>query len=176
MKLILVGYPGSQKVKKASEYLVKKYLPFDVYWLNYTGKIDSWSAFIADYLETFDDEKIIFALDDYLIRGPIDMIRFDEALRQKPCVKLFECTPDEHAEYPVTTQYTMWNRMELIALLRQTTSPWDFEINGSKLFKGESVVYPCLDYDTHSALSARWQGVRTDGLKEEDLQIINTFY
>lgn len=172
MKIILVGYPGSQKLVPVSKYLVEKYLPgFEVRYLNHTGNVSDWSAFVATYLELLDDEKIIFALDDYLIRAPIDMKRYKEALTLKPCVKLFTCTEQEHREYPVTTQYTIWDRKELMELLKQTSSPWDFEINGSKLFKGTSTLLPCLDYDTSSALSPRWSGVRLN-LNEEDLVAI----
>jgi hypothetical protein len=173
MKVILVGYPGSQPLVPATSYLIKKYMPgFDVRFLNYTGKTAAWSNFVADYLSSLGDQKVIFALDDYLIRKPIDMARFEEAAKMKPCVKLCACTEIEHKEYPVTTQYTIWNRLELITLLRNTTTPWDFEINGSKLFRGTSVVHTCLDYDTSSALSARWPGVHLDGLAQEDVDAI----
>lgn len=169
MKVILVGYPGSQPLVPAAKYLTDKYLPgFEVRYLNFTGKKEHWSGFVADYLRSFNDQRVIFALDDYLLSKPIDMVRFKEALKMKPCVKLCVCTPEEHAEYPVTTQYTIWNRLELITLLHKTTTPWDFEINGSKLFKGTSVVHSCLEYDTHSALSARWSGARLDHLNDED--------
>ena len=87
-------------------------------------------------------------------------------------MKLSESTWEEHQGYPVTTKYTIWNRQELIDLLSQTTTPWDFEINGSKLFKGKSNLATCIHYDNHSSLSGRWKGVNWNGVKEEDLKII----
>src|SRR3990167_1229695 len=172
MKIILVGYPGSQPIVKASKYLTDKYLPgFDIHWLNWIGGLEGWSNFVANYLAHLDDEKVIFALDDYLISG-FDEDKFKEALKLEPCVKLCETTWGEHRGYPVTTQYTIWNRKELIDLLSKTTTPWDFEISGSNLFKGKSNLLTCIHYDNHSALSGRWKGVDWSGVKQEDLEII----
>ena len=171
MRIILVGYPGSQRLLPFSKYLTSRYLSdFEIIYLNYEGKIAGWSNYVVDYLLKLGDEKVILSLDDFLIRSAIDMDKFKIAKSMKPCVKLCYCTEQEHKEYPVTLQYTIWNRIELISLLRKTTTPWDFEINGSKLFKGTSVVYSCMDYDTHSALSARWVGTKLDGIKLEDLE------
>lgn len=172
MKVIIIGYPGSQHIVPASKYLTGKYLPgFDFHYLNWTGDKEGWSSFLSTYLSSLDDEKIIFALDDYLVNG-FDKEKFKEALKLEPCVKLSESTWEEHQGYPVTTQYTIWNRQELIDLLSQTTTPWDFEINGSKLFKGKSNLATCIHYDNHSSLSGRWKGVNWNGVKEEDLKII----
>jgi len=172
MKIILIGYPGSQKLVPASKYLVDKYLTgFDVVWLNYTGEIEGWSKFVADYLQKLEDEKIIFALDDYLIAGTLQLL--DVNFGQEVCAKLCYCTPEENEEYPVTTQYTLWNRKYLISLLEQTTNPWDFEIRGSRIFKATGMKMahrPCLKYNVHSALSKGWEGVKLDGLNDEDIK------
>lgn len=170
-KIILVGYPGSQHIVPVSRYLVEKYLPrFDVIYLNYEGEISGWSKFCADYLETLEDEKVIFSLDDYLVSGA-DLTKLRKAFSLGPCVKLCRSTPKEDVEYPVTTQYTVWDRILLIDILLKTTSPWDFEVNGSKLFTdGETST--CVYYDVHTALSKRWEGVKLDGLSYEDINYI----
>ena len=172
MKVILVGYPGSQHIVPASRYLAKKYLPgFDIHYLNYVGEKDKWSVFVGEYLLKLTDKFVIFALDDYLING-FDKEKFEEALKLEPCVKLCESTEEEHKGYPITTQYTIWNRKELIDLLSQTTTPWDFEMRGSQLFKGKSNLLTCINYYTNSSLSNRWQGVDWKGVKQEDLEVI----
>lgn len=174
MKLILIGYPGSQSLVPFTRYLLEKYLPdFDLIFLNHTGPKEEWSKFLWDklYFCLSSMEPFIFALDDYLIRDYPKGL--DEALAtDADCVKLCATTEQEHLEYPVTTQYCMWRNRKVISdLLEKTTTPWDFEITGSKLFTGTSVVKTCLDYDVHSALSSRWSGVKLDGLKYEDLKI-----
>lgn len=181
MKVILVGYPGSQFLVPAVKYLTDKYLPgFDVQFINNTGTSDEWSKFIREYLMTLDDEFIVFALDDYLLREPMKMDLFDNALTRftddVACVKIHRSTLTEHADYPVTTQYTIWHRQSLIELLEKTTNPWDFELHGSKILIDsgkKSLSGPvALEYYTNSSLSSRWKGVRMYGLKQEDAEMV----
>lgn len=175
MKVILVGYPGSQKIVPASRYLTSKYLPeFDITYLNYEGGIDGWSFYLSTYLRTLEDKNIIFSLDDYLISGLVNMYRYKEAEADigdyVVCVKLCYCSMREHYEYPVTTQYCIWDREYLIWLLDQVKTPWEFEIVGSQLFDKTVLLRSCIDYFTNSSISSRWEGVRLDGLKEEDIK------
>jgi hypothetical protein len=180
MKVILIGYTGSQCIVPASKYLTNKYLPdFCKIYLNYKGEINGWAIYLAGFLEYLPDEDIVFALDDYLIANEIDLVKFADALCEVGgdvvCAKLCQSTPDEHDEYPVTTQYTIWNREYLIELLGKVNTPWEFEIKGSAIFKqgNKKVLHrPCLEYFTNSSISGRWEGVRLDGLKDEDIKYI----
>lgn len=180
IKIVLVGYPESQQILPATKYLIDKYLNanFDIEFLNYTGPIEGWASYLADYFETLTDDLVIFSLDDYLLAEPIAMGRYNVALIQLSnpevvCSKLFPCSEQEHSEYPITTQYTIWRRTYLIWLLRQLTTPWDFEIKGSEIFKESGKLSvrnePALKYNTSSALSKRWQGVSLKGLSYEDV-------
>lgn len=179
MKIVLVGHPGSQKIVPASKYLTSKYLPgFDITYLNYEGEINGWADYVKAFMKFLTEPLVILALDDYLIADHIDMVRFEEA---KALVdgnimnaKLCRSTQEEHDEYPVTTQYTIWDRHFLIWLLSQpeVNTPWEFEINGSRIFKQcheIAELQTCMNYGVHSCLSSRWEGVRFDGLKDEDL-------
>lgn len=178
MKVILVGYPSSQPLLPITKYLAVKYLPayFNITFLNYTGEINGWSNYVADHLETLIDKEIVFALDDYFIADSLNMREYCVALEKIGgdivSVKLCYSTPQEHEEYPVTTQYTIWNRKYLISLLRKVNTPWQFEIDGSKLFDKQTIHIPCLNYFTNSSISSRWEGVRLDGLKKEDIDYI----
>lgn len=173
MKVILIGYSGSQKIVPASKFLTYKYLPFNCTYINYKGDVNKWAAFMAGYLTALTNKHIIFSLDDYLISDPINMQTFYRARQQLSdevvCVKLCESTPEEHAEYPVTTQYTIWDREYLIELLGKVNTPWEFEIFGSRLFDKKVAHVPCIKYFTNSSISSRWEGVRLDGLKEDDI-------
>lgn len=184
MKIILVGHPGSQYILEASKYLAEKYLPgFELVYLNHTGPKEEWSKFVIEYLKTIDDKLVIFALDDYLISDSFETSLYETALRifedQKNVsnVKLCKTTYQEHQEYPVTTQYTIWKRKHLIDLLGHTTDPWNFEIHGSKVFRTKDLnavcfAKPIIKYSVFSCLSSRWQGIRWDGVKQEDLDYI----
>jgi hypothetical protein len=90
------------------------------------------------------------------------------------CAKLCECTEQENLEYPVTTQYCIWDREYLMWLLEQVNTPWEFEIHGSRIFNKKMIHRPCLKYFTNSSISSRWEGVRLDGLSEEDKNFITT--
>ncbi len=177
MKIVLIGYPGSQKIVPASKYLTGKYLPgFDIHYINYKGDVKGWGGYVAACLTFLQDENIIFSLDDYLIADYIEVSKYQSALYEMRgdvvSIKLCQCTPDEHAEYPVTTQYTIWNTRYLISLLQKINTPWEFEIHGSKLFNKTVLHRPCMDYFTNSSISARWEGVRLEGLKESDINYI----
>lgn len=183
MKVILVGYPGSQKIVPVSKYLIGKYFPqdilmwaFDIRYINHTGNTENWASFLSGFLSAIDDRYIIFALDDYLISDYLNIDIFLKAFLEindsVPCIKLCNSTKEEHLAYPVTTQYTIWNREYLIGLLSQVKTPWEFELKGSKLFDKVCLHRPCIDYFTNSALSSRWEGIRLDGLKEEDIKYI----
>ena len=179
MKTILVGYPTSQKIKPGVEYLNSKYLPpeLEVTYLNYEGKTEKWSEYLADYLSQLIDEVIVFSLDDYLINAPIDQRKWERALelikdKDVVCVKLCSNTEEEFVEYPITTQYCLWKREFLIEILKQTTTPWDFEMRGSILFKQmkdkKVLLETCLSYYTNSSISSRWMGIDLKGLNDED--------
>ncbi len=180
MKVIIIGYQGSQFLKKAGDYLRNKYLPdFDFEYINYTGEVKGWAEYIASYLKTeVNDELIIFALDDYLLANPIDMTEYNRLLKgmsNAVVAKLCKCTDQENEEYPVTTQYSIWNREYLIKLLSKIQTPWEFEIVGSSILKSDvkkAIFGSALEYYTNSALSSRWEGVRLDGLNEEDVKEI----
>jgi hypothetical protein len=177
--VILIGYPGSQRIVSASKYLTSKYLPgFNITYLNYQGPIQGWASYMIGFLRYLTDEYVIFSLDDYLIAGLIDIEVYERAVSEiggdVVCVKLCESTEQEHVEYPVTTQYCIWKREYLIWLLMQTNTPWEFEINGSRIFNKQVLLRTCIPYFTNSSLSGRWEGVRLDGLNDDDINHIKS--
>jgi hypothetical protein len=216
MKVILSGHENSKRILGASSFLVAKYLgdDFDIYWLNYgpfggmlyAGEyicldeyqdgVESWAADIAYYLGTFDDPFIIFALDDYLLNGPLDILAYHDLLDQMKtgavCARLcrsdfyrpHECISENgfvrltpQAEYSATTQYCIWDRRMLIETLNRTSTPWTFEHDGSRFLNqsGRSVIgrlKAALPYHENSSLSNRWQGVNVAGLNREDIETL----
>lgn len=184
-KIIIVGYPSSQIIVPVSKYLTEKYLPqFHTIYLNNDRGPERWSEYVVDFLDFLTDKFVIFALDDYLISAPINMIEFEKAMKliswngTLANVKLCQCSIEEHKQYPSTTQYSIWDREYLISLLRQVKSPWEFELEGSRILEKERTAghVPCIDYFTNSALSSRWIGIRLDGLSQSDINYIKSFY
>ena len=189
MRILLIGYPGSCKILKASKFLIDKYLPshFDISYHEYGGEIDGWATYVSTLLFSITDNHVILSLDDYLMAGPVDMEKYRVSEREIcgneniVCVKLCKSTEQEHYEYPVTTQYCIWDREFLIGLLSQVKTPWEFEIEGSKIFKShekhfqrKSVLRTCMNYYANSSISSKWPGINFEGLSSEDIKILTT--
>jgi hypothetical protein len=217
MKIILSGYEGSKHILAASAYLISKYIPadFEVIFLNYgvyakrlhrgvvmslaaeQAGVNSWARDIKGYLESLDDEFVIFALDDYLLAHPMDMHIYESMMdklvgnKNIACARLsysdfYKETEFEFfdgdiivltnvAQYSVTTQYTVWRREFLIEVLSKVNTPWEFEMAGSDYLNstGKRVIGMrkdlCLDYFNNSCLSKKWTGVKFDGIGTQDL-------
>ena len=122
------------------------------------GGADAWSKYILDHLSSLDDEFVIFTLEDFfptaspnlsVIRGVLSLMkkdkivgRFDltydsftqgqyKLLKERKNLSLI--SKDKFTQYRISTQPAIWRREFLIEILKKTTTPWDFEINGSKL-------------------------------------------
>jgi hypothetical protein len=188
MKIILPGYSGSQKIVPITRHLFDKYLKgHRVIFINYEDRDTAqWSNYMADYLETIDDDIVIFGLDDYLPAEKMDDIRFGEALsklKEVSSVRLCESMVSGiQEEYSVTTQLCLWNKDKLIEVLRQTSDPWDFEINGtryydSKGYKTYGFIRPIIRYSDCSALSLRHPGkINVLELNNEDIKLVLKYY
>tara|TARA_R110002020_G_scaffold78488_6_gene197364 strand:- start:10284 stop:12017 length:1734 start_codon:yes stop_codon:yes gene_type:complete len=122
------------------------------------GGPNGWSAYLKKHLETLEDELVILTLDDYyptkspdveLLEKIINLTKKDKTIgrfdltwdtflfgqyaqlsRTSP-LALLEKRP--HMQYRISTQPALWNREYLIKILEKTTSPWSFEIEGSRL-------------------------------------------
>lgn len=174
IRVILVGYPGSQRIVPACSFLCSKYLlRFPISFLNYEGPKEGWSAYVRERLAELDDELVILALDDYLLSGGLEPEQLDGIIGDASAVKLCNASKEENEEYPVTTQYTLWRRDFLMELLTHTNSPWHFEVEGSRIVKerGDKILFvPLLDYPTSSSLSPSWGNkVKVVGNKQEDI-------
>lgn len=143
---------------------------------------ENWSADIARYLETLTDTWVIFSLDDFLLSAPCDVDAYESlrvkltalttraglAWEQDQPVSDYESMGcgmiryKQHAEYSSSTQYSIWNRVRLIDLLHETTTPWDFEIKGTDVLNRSAaevlgVQTSIMSYPMSSALSKRWE-------------------
>lgn len=120
------------------------------------GGANSWSKYICEYLNTIDDKHIIFILEDFFPTASPNFNRLNHALtvcRHNELIGRFDISIDTYtypgfvtvanlgevdliekpkwSNYRISTQPSVWSRSFLITILSQTTTPWDFEINGS---------------------------------------------
>lgn len=178
MVTIFIGSSKSDCIIKASKYLAKKYLPKSCkrIYLKFDRDLEYWSVYLSGFLAALKDKFVMLGMDDFLIADYVDENIYKLALTQMGddvvCAKLCYSSEEEHKEYPVTTQLSIWDRKYLISILEQTNSPWNFERRGSQIFDKTCLHLPCISYNTNSATSNRWEGYRLDGVKEEDITFL----
>lgn len=183
MKIILPGYEGTKEILTANSYFINKYMPgFDVYFLNYgifSGKLfcgqfisldseqvggeNGWAKYAKKYLESIDDELIIFADGDFFITSAYNRENYDKLLKEMEThlVGFMSCG-DDPKRFSRVAQYAIWNRKFLIEVLNcpeRIFSIWKFESRGGRyinaLNKQKEVVawQPVVPYDPRSAIS-----------------------
>jgi len=124
------------------------------------GGAKSWSKYILRHLEQIDDEEVLFTLEDFFPTKEPNTNILQEVLslmKKNKSIGRFDLTYDsychgdsikigsmcnldlmiktKYSDYSVSTQPSIWNKKFLIDILSNTTSPWDFEINGTILSK-----------------------------------------
>lgn len=122
------------------------------------GAADGWSAYLRKHLETLEDELVILTLDDYYPTKSPDIELLEKVanlVKKDKTIGRFDITWDtflfgqyaqlskpaplsllekkSHMQYRICTQPAIWDREYLIRILEKTTSPWSFEIEGSRL-------------------------------------------
>ena len=176
---------------------------FNIGNFRYKG-INSWSSYMYQLLSNIDDEYVIFSLDDYLLSKKLNRDNFNSLLEN---LKLNEnyvsaelsISPEEKYSdlyksddiyvYPnsysftVNTQWRIWKREYLCEVLKITTNPWSFEIDGSKFlnesnYKSISHCSSVLNYPEISSLSKRNKDkISVLGNKDKDIEeLINLGY
>jgi len=121
------------------------------------GGAKSWSKYILQYLQQVQEEQIIFTLEDFfptkepnlnLLNSVNQLLKKDKKIGRfdltydsytygqynvlKNIKNLTLICKERYTDYRVSTQPSLWNKDFLIEILKNTTSPWDFEINGTK--------------------------------------------
>lgn len=166
--------------------------------------INSWSSYMYQLFSNIDDEYVVFSLDDYLLSKNLNRDNFNSLLEN---LKLNEnyvsaelsISPEEKYSdlyksddiyvYPnsysftVNTQWRIWKREYLCEVLKITTNPWSFEIDGSKFlnesnYKSISHCSDVLNYPEISSLSKRNKDkISVLGNKDKDIEeLINLGY
>jgi len=158
--------------------------------------LESWSSYILNILKDVKDEYIIFSLDDYLLSKNLNIKNFNylfENLKQntKYISAELSISPEEkynknnidnqiyiypdNYSFSVNTQWRVWKREFLLEILKETTNPWSFEIDGSKYlnntnYQSITLCSSVLNYPEISSLSKRNKdGISVLGNKDKDI-------
>lgn len=113
---------------------------------------------------------------------PIDK-RMGEGHPWHPSKKQVAFFPDYHiyeynqtSLYRISTQFSVWNTEYLLYHLKQRFSPWDFELEGSRIAMndGKQIIASSPKYAlhwVHSGLSGKYPDkVNVVGIKREDVE------
>jgi hypothetical protein len=121
-----------------------------------SGEAKDWSTDTKKILEQIPENYVIVLLEDYFLLGQVDQPWLSECLdyMQKnnaafmriasfrkdhepmyafegaTCQERFGITRAD-APFRLNLQAGIWNKNELISLLKEGESPWEFEVNGS---------------------------------------------
>jgi hypothetical protein len=158
MKIILPGYEGTKKVLSSVSFLLNKYMPdFNVFFLNYgefngklycgqyvnldteqVGGARSWMKYVIKYLESIDDDLIIFADGDFFITEPYNQIEYVKLLKDmEKCLVGFMSSGANNKRFSRLASYAIWNREFLLEVLKNKkwggiSTIWKFESRGAR--------------------------------------------
>jgi hypothetical protein len=124
-------------------------------------KQPTWSKRMRWALEMIPEETILFMQEDFLLKDYVDIDTFNKHLnffnthKDVKCLHLTDCGPKEltDSEYPdysyvipkqpfrVSCQVALWKKQEILFLLRDRETAWDFEGYGSKRSAAANHLY-----------------------------------
>ncbi len=196
MRWLILTCTATEHIMDAQEWLFEKYAPGlplrDLHYLHLQKEpIHKWTRNVLDLLKSYDDEYIVFGLDDYLpidtldreyFNGVVEIVKRENLQRyelgwgaSKKAGFILEKDflrygPD--TQYSVSCQFSIWNLKELKKLLKDNPNwtPWQFEVKG-KLDRVGCNVKPVFRWIEESALSGRHPGkINILGLRPSDVE------
>jgi len=161
---------------------------------------EEWMKGLISYLKNLDDRFIVWGSDEFFLSRPVDLKMYERLFDYlksdsriscaKLCVSNFH-KPSEYemldedvfmlnstAQYSTVVQYAIWKREDLIHFLELSSTPWDFERDGSQRFNSSgkksiaSLKAPFV-YPTRTATSGTHPGkVSVLGNKNVDVDFL----
>ena len=138
-----------------------------------------WADCCLDYLTQIPEPTILFWLEDFFLRSPVDTLRIITAYRdflrlEASVFRLVKRPGPDHllsgkyygrlepgAAYRISTQAAYWRKDFLMKMIREGESIWQFEINGSRRSDVEpegfyGVKRDLLPYGHHVVMGGKW--------------------
>jgi hypothetical protein len=134
-----------------------------------SGKARDWSADTSAILEQIPHENVIILLEDYFIMKPVDEVWLNKCISflseknasfmriasfRKDHFPMYAYDPiienpefgitRNEAPYKVNLQAGIWNKKDLIDLIKKGESPWEFEVNASKRCNASEKLFLCI--------------------------------
>jgi len=160
--------------------------------------LDTWTRNLYNYFQHVRDEFVVFTLEDLLPIRSINYAVFNTAfqyMQDNEKVGRYElgtghCWHKDinyvdidniyeygyNSLYRISTQTAIWRTEYLLEYLNHDWSPWQFEVEGSKIAQtdGKVVIATEKNYAlewVHSALSSKYPDmINVQGIKHEDVE------
>lgn len=175
----------------------------DVNVINCGDKAMPWGRRLISALRSINTDYVLMMLEDFYYESPIRVDVINECVEKMkkddrilsfqlvPASEVYrkEVKPENHcksgfalrerkATYTFIAGPTLWRKSDLIALVRKSDSPWDFEwygslrtqLYGKKIYCWESFDEPIFDYDlAHGGAvhGGKWVGYKMKELEEK---------
>jgi hypothetical protein len=146
----------------------------------FSGEEKNWSTAVIEMLESLATPYVLLCLEDFFLRRAVSTAQIESCLDAlsmlEGTVVRLVCRPGpDHdlketrvmgaivpgAPYRVSAQPSIWNRRQLLSLLRRGESIWQFELNGTKRSCGQptgfySVIKDIFPYGHHVVYAGKW--------------------
>jgi len=159
--------------------------------------LDTWTRNLYNYIKTIEDEFVVFGLEDLL---PIRSIDYNilnpaiEYMRNNALVGRYELGTGHcwhngiyflnpliyeygfNSLYRISTQTAIWRTSYLLEYLDNDWTPWQFEIEGSKIAQDDSYKVIATQHKfalewVHSALSGKYPDkINVQGIQHSDIE------
>ena len=197
LKWLILTCDATKKIVGAQKHLFNKYAPNqDLHYLDLGSQpVSTWCANVFELIKNYDDEYVIFGLDDYLPIDHFDTTHFNKVMTLVKNTDIeryelgwgasrkegFEAKSSIYGDYlkygkttpySVSCQFSVWKLSVLKSLLRRNPNwtPWNFEVKG-RLAHAACNYKPVFRYIEESALSGRHPGkINVLGLRPRDVE------
>ncbi len=196
---------GGQQFKILGNHSPKQTLPDNFVFIKIKDEnnIQNWTRYLYDYiLQNEASDFFILTLDDYLPNAPLkpeilqQMVAYARGHKnvgRLPLGRLdverwatvqdfggFQLVKlNEDSPYRLSCQTSVWNREYFLKYFRNSWTPWQLELTGSTLARGDGWNIIGVDGDwpfgwmEESALSGRWPDmVNILGIRPEDVKYL----
>jgi len=130
--------------------------------------VKNWSTYLRTYFESIDDDIIFWGIDDHLIADHVDKeiinhlykiikenptvgrigltngieqreYQIVQSLENFDVIELTQCeSPNNPFAFRIDCNFGFWRREYLLKYLQNNWTPWQFEVEGSKLARNDN--------------------------------------
>lgn len=184
MKTVFVANPKNKWLMEGARHYAHKHIPnLDLLTCYTPPEVNQWAQALGAFVESINEDYMLLMLDDYWVQSvDVQLLREAERKMNSNIDKVdlsgdrlqwdhFECDDanfvlaHDNAKYRTSLQAAIWSKKYLLKFCRKRWNPWDFEMQGSEIAKGDGVILgtsrPCMHY-INVLHKGKWYGKDND--------------